>query len=143
MNYTIEYLRQKSLEVSYIGTWRGISVYPISKQAYELRCASNFLKSENCFYLIYDDDYKIVKNNTVIAKMNRNGTMNEYDRPLMYMTFNKPKIEIENKPKTEMKIEIKNNSETKTEMEDKSEIVMENVLKQVDNLLKEATAWQD
>ena len=147
MNYTVEYLRQKSLEGNHIGTWRGASVYPISKRAYELRCTPNPPKSEICYYLIYDDEYKVVKNNAVIAKMSRDGTMIEYDRPLMYISFNKPKFEIENKPKFETKTEIKNKSKSKTkaeiEIEDNSEIVMEDVLKQVDDLLKEATAWQD
>lgn len=66
-----------------IGGWQGWDVYSCSKYDYDA--------SSKHFYVLYDDDKKLVREGYVYGSINSNGTINEVDRRYEYFTPKKKK----------------------------------------------------
>ena len=132
MTYTNDYLAVRALNGTSIGKWKGIDVIPISKNGFEKLYERSNGKMNSNFYLIYDNEMKIVKDNRVYATMDRNGNMTEHDIKTAYY-YKEVKAAAANPPA----------AETISSSTPGMEYDMSGVLNDVDRLLKEACTWQD
>jgi hypothetical protein len=76
--YDYNALRAAATSGSRIGGWQGWDVYSCSKHDYDA--------SSKHFYVLYDDDKKLVREGYVYGSINSNGTINEVDRRYEYFT---------------------------------------------------------
>ena len=76
--YDYNALRAVATNGSRIGGWQGWDVYSCSKYDYDA--------SKPHFYVLYDDDKKLVRKGLVYGSINSNGTINEVDSPYEYFT---------------------------------------------------------
>jgi hypothetical protein len=66
-----------------IGGWKGWDVYTCSKYEYD--------PSSSCFWVIYDDDKKLVREGMIYGSITSNGTINEVDSLYAYEVRKKNK----------------------------------------------------
>ena len=76
--YDYNALRAAAHEHLRIGGWQGWDVYSCSKYDYNA--------AEPHFYVLYDDDKKLVRKGLVYGSINSNGTINEVDSRYPYFT---------------------------------------------------------
>ena len=76
--YDYNALKIAATNGSRIGGWQGWDVYSCSKYDYD--------SAKQHFYVIYDDDKKLVRKGLVYGSINSNGTINEVDSPYAYFT---------------------------------------------------------
>lgn len=76
--YDYNALKAAAHEHLRIGGWQGWDVYSCSKHDYNA--------AEPHFYVLYDDDKKLVREGYVYGSINSNGTINEVDRRYEYFT---------------------------------------------------------
>ena len=76
--YDYNALRAAAYENLRIGGWQGWDVYSCSRHDYDA--------TSKHFYVIYDDDKKLVRKGLVYGSINNNGTINEVDSPYEYFT---------------------------------------------------------
>lgn len=76
--YSYEELRQAAASGRRIGGWQGFNVYSCSKYDYDA--------TKSNFYVLYDDENKLVRKGQVYGSINDNGTIYEVDRPYTYFT---------------------------------------------------------
>jgi hypothetical protein len=76
--YDYNALKAAAYENLRIGGWQGWNVYSCSKHDYD--------SSKQDFYVIYDDEKKLVRKGMVYGTINSNGTINEVDSPYAYFT---------------------------------------------------------
>ena len=76
--YDYNALKAAAHEHLRIGGWQGWDVYSCSKHDYDA--------TEKHFYVLYDDDKKLVREGYVYGSINSNGTINEVDRRYEYFT---------------------------------------------------------
>lgn len=76
--YDYNALKIAATNGSRIGGWQGWDVYSCSKHDYDA--------AEPHFYVLYDDDKKLVREGYVYGSINSNGTINEVDRRYEYFT---------------------------------------------------------
>ena len=76
--YDYNALKIAATNGSRIGGWQGWDVYSCSKHDYDA--------SSKHFYVLYDDDKKLVREGYVYGSINSNGTINEVDSPYAYFT---------------------------------------------------------
>lgn len=81
--YDYNALRAAATNGSRIGGWQGWDVYSCSKYDYNA--------AEPYFYVIYDDDKKLVRKGLIYGSISSNGTINEVDSPYAYFTPKKNK----------------------------------------------------
>lgn len=81
--YDYNALKIAATNGSRIGGWQGWDVYSCSKYDYNA--------AEPHFYVIYDDDKKLVRKGLVYGSISSNGTINEVDSPYTYFTPKKNK----------------------------------------------------
>jgi hypothetical protein len=74
--YDYNALKAAAYEHLRIGGWQGWDVYSCSK--YDYNAASKH------FYVLYDDDKKLVRKGMVYGSINDNGTINEVNSPYTY-----------------------------------------------------------
>ena len=79
--YTYNYLKKAAREGTKIGTWQNTAVYVCSKYKY------NAAKSQ--FYVLYDDENKLVKEGYCYGSIDTNGFVNEKE-PIWYNVPSKP-----------------------------------------------------
>lgn len=76
--YDYNALREAAQQRKRIGGWQGWDVYSCSKYDYNA--------AEPHFYVVYDDDKKLVRKGLVYGIIDSNGTVNEVDSPYAYFT---------------------------------------------------------
>lgn len=76
--YDYNALKAAAYEHLRIGGWQGWDVYSCSKYDYDA--------SSKHFYVLYDDDKKLVREGYVYGSINSNGTINEVDSRYPYFT---------------------------------------------------------
>lgn len=76
--YDYNALKAAAYENLRIGGWQGWDVYSCSKYDYDA--------SSKHFYVLYDDDKKLVREGYVYGSINSNGTINEVDSRYPYFT---------------------------------------------------------
>ena len=76
--YDYNALREAAQQRKRIGGWQGWDVYSCSKHDYDA--------TSKYFYVLYDDDKKLVREGYVYGSINSNGTINEVDRRYEYFT---------------------------------------------------------
>ena len=76
--YDYNALRAAATSGSRIGGWQGWDVYSCSKHDYDA--------AEPHFYVLYDDDKKLVREGYVYGSINSNGTIHEVDSRYQYFT---------------------------------------------------------
>ena len=76
--YDYNALKAAAHEKLRIGGWQGYDVYSCSKYDYD--------SSKPHFYVLYDDDKKLVRQGYVYGSINNNGTIHEVDRIYTYFT---------------------------------------------------------
>ena len=76
--YDYNALKIAATNGSRIGGWQGWDVYSCSKYDYDA--------TSKHFYVIYDDDKKLVRQGYVYGSINSNGTINEVDSRYEYFT---------------------------------------------------------
>ena len=76
--YDYNALKTAATSGSRIGGWQGWDVYSCSKYDYDA--------TSKHFYVLYDDDKKLVRQGYVYGSINSNGTINEVDRRYEYFT---------------------------------------------------------
>jgi hypothetical protein len=76
--YDYNALKAAAYENLRIGGWQGWDVYSCSRHDYDA--------TSKHFYVIYDDDKKLVRKGLVYGSINSNGTINEVDSPYEYFT---------------------------------------------------------
>lgn len=76
--YDYNALKIAATNGSRIGGWQGWNVYSCSKYDYD--------SFKQDFYVIYDDEKKLVRKGMVYGTINSNGTINEVDSPYAYFT---------------------------------------------------------
>lgn len=76
--YDYNALKLAATNRSRIGGWQGWDVYSCSKYDYDA--------TSKHFYVIYDDDKKLVRQGYVYGSINSNGTINEVDSRYEYFT---------------------------------------------------------
>ena len=76
--YDYNALRAAAHEHLRIGGWQGWDVYSCSRYDYDA--------TSKHFYVLYDDDKKLVRKGLVYGSINSNGTINEVDSPYEYFT---------------------------------------------------------
>ena len=76
--YDYNALKAAAYEHLRIGGWQGWDVYSCSKHDYDA--------TSKHFYVLYDDDKKLVREGWVYGSINSNGTINEVDRRYEYFT---------------------------------------------------------
>lgn len=81
--YDYNSLKAAAHEHLRIGGWQGWDVYSCSKHDYDA--------SEPHFYVLYDDDKKLVRQGMVYGSINNNGGIHEVDRLYEYFTPKKKK----------------------------------------------------
>ena len=74
--YDYNALRTAAINGSRIGGWQGWDVYSCSKYDYNV--------AKPHFYVLYDDDSKLVRKGLVYGSINDNGTIHEVDSPYAY-----------------------------------------------------------
>ena len=74
--YDYNALRAAAYENLRIGGWQGWDVYSCSRYDYDA--------NSKHFYVLYDDDKKLVRKGLVYGSINSNGTINEVDSPYEY-----------------------------------------------------------
>ena len=63
-----------------IGKYNGVLVFSMSKKAYQ-----DLQDDRGYYYLIYDDNNYIVRNNYIYALLSENGDLNEYNSTRVYL----------------------------------------------------------
>ena len=81
--YDYNALRDAAQQQKRIGGWKGWDVYTCSKYEYD--------PSSSCFWVIYDDDKKLVREGMIYGSITSNGTINEVDSPYAYFVPKKNK----------------------------------------------------
>ena len=76
--YDYNALKAAATSGSRIGGWQGYDVYSCSKYDYNA--------AEPHFYVLYDDDKKLVREGYVYGSINSNGTIHEVDSRYQYFT---------------------------------------------------------
>lgn len=76
--YDYNALREAAQQRKRIGGWQGWDVYSCSKYDYDA--------TSKHFYVLYDDDKKLVRQGYVYGSINSNGTINEVDSRYEYFT---------------------------------------------------------
>lgn len=76
--YDYNALKIAATNRSRIGGWQGWDVYSCSKYDYDA--------TSKHFYVLYDDDKKLVRQGYVYGSINSNGTINEVDSRYEYFT---------------------------------------------------------
>lgn len=76
--YDYNALKAAAYEHLRIGGWQGWDVYSCSKYDYDA--------TSKHFYVLYDDDKKLVRQGFVYGSINSNGTINEVDSRYEYFT---------------------------------------------------------
>lgn len=76
--YDYNALKAAAHEHLRIGGWQGWDVYSCSKYDYDA--------TSKHFYVLYDDDKKLVRQGYVYGSINSNGTINEVDSRYEYFT---------------------------------------------------------
>ena len=76
--YDYNALKAAAHENLRIGGWQGWDVYSCSRYDYDA--------TSKHFYVLYDDDKKLVRKGLVYGSINSNGTINEVDSPYEYFT---------------------------------------------------------
>lgn len=81
--YSYGELKKAAANGSRIGGWQGTNVYACSKYDYD---ATSYH-----FYVLYDDDNKLVRKGLVYGSINEKGTIHEVDAPFPYFVPKKKK----------------------------------------------------
>ena len=76
--YDYNALREAAQQRKRIGGWQGWDVYSCSKYDYNAALSH--------FYVVYDDDKKLVRKGLVYGTIDSNGTVDEVDSPYAYFT---------------------------------------------------------
>ena len=76
--YDYNALRDAAQQRKRIGGWQGWDVYSCSKYDYDAE--------ESHFYVLYDDDKKLVRKGLVYGSINDKGSIYEVDAPYEYFT---------------------------------------------------------
>ncbi len=92
--YDYNALRDAAQQQKRIGGWQGWDVYSCNKHDYDA--------AKPHFYVIYDDDKKLVRKGLVYGSINSNGTIHEVDSPYAYeVRKNKPAPTMKSTPATD------------------------------------------
>lgn len=90
MVYNYEYLRSQGAKRNIIGKWKGTPILPISKNGFKILWEESRWKSD-LYYLIYDDENKLIKNNVCYGYLKENGDV-ETSVLFKYLVKNKPAV---------------------------------------------------
>lgn len=141
MRYDYETMKKYAYRKEPIGKYYGVWVFSMSKKDYQ-----DLQDDRGYYYLIYDDNNLIVRDNYVYAWLSVNGDLHEPKEKRVYLTDEdeKPVVGIKDNGGTEKaNIIIGNNtksevSETKTTpvKDDLSSAFFDRISQEIDNILK-------
>lgn len=134
--YDYNALKIAATNGSRIGGWQGWDVYSCSKYDYNA--------AEPHFYVVYDDDKKLVRKGLVYGSINSNGTINEVDSPYTYFTPKKknkpaPAPTMKTTPATGYSAYMAGASETSTDVEVPIEDFFLRIDREINELLANAS----
>lgn len=133
--YTFQNLMSKAANGVSIGKWKGSEVFPISNSDFKTLKRNNEMKKD-VWYVIYDDNNYMIKDNYVYGRLKENGNI-ESMRTFEYIK-SLPKKPAAEPVKPVVEVEVA--AEVKVPA---AEINVGDIISEIDKLLQSACFWKD
>lgn len=104
MRFDYRTMKEYAYRKEPIGKYCGVLVFPMSKKSYQ-----DLQDDRGYYYVIYDDNNYIVRDNYIYARLGVNGDLNEFTEKKVYLTDE----DEDEEPAVVRNVYIKDNGETK------------------------------
>ena len=132
MTYNYAFLEDKALSGGVIGKWKGIPIFSISKNDFKKMKQEGRGKTD-VYYLIYDDENKLVKNNGVYGQLLPNGDIKSCPA-YWYMSEVAAPVP---------KVVVKANEPARMNEDAADEFSIAAIIDDIDELLKSSCSWSE